>query len=452
MNSENTSNSRRDFIKKAGLGAATITLGGFAFPASSYARIRGANDRLNIAMIGCFRRFNAVMDSMPGLSGDLNISYVCDVDQKRMSDGQAKVNEKLGYLPKMEEDIRKILQDKSVDAVYLAIPDHWHAPAAMMALQAGKHVYLEKPCSHNPREGELLIDFQKKYNRVVQIGTQQRSSLESREIIDEIHNGLLGETYLGVAFYINNRGMVPLPQPVEPPPTLNWELFQGPAPRAQYMDVYFDYNWHWFWQYGTGETGNNAVHELDICRWALDVKYPKQVIVNAGKHHFKDDGWTMYDTMDASYIFDNGKTIKWDGKSRTNYKTYGLDRGSIIYGTNGTAVMTRNGYQVFDRDGKLVRERKAEEASQTTQAGGAGSMDGLHIGNFIQTIRGTAKEQHMPVSEGATSTLLGHLANISSRVNNAPLEINTENGHILNNENAMKLWQRDYEKGWEPHL
>ena len=215
------------------------------------------------------------MDSMPGLSGDLNISYVCDVDQKRMSDGQAKVNEKLGYLPKMEEDLRKILQDKSVDAVYLAIPDHWHAPAAFMALQAGKHVYLEKPCSHNPREGELLVDFQKKYNRVIQMGTQQRSAPESREIIDEIHNGLLGETYLGVAFYINSRGMVPLPQPVAPPPTLNWELFQGPAPRAQYMDIYFDYNWHWFWQYGTGETGNNAVHELDICRWALGCKVPE---------------------------------------------------------------------------------------------------------------------------------------------------------------------------------
>src|SRR5204862_57302 len=136
---ENSSNSRRDFSKKAGLGAATSRLGGLASPASSYARIKGANDRLNIARIGCFRRINAVMDSMPGLSNDLNISYVCDVDQKRMSDGQAKVNEKMGYLPKMEEDIRKILEDKSVDAVYLAIPDHWHVPAAIMALQAGKH-------------------------------------------------------------------------------------------------------------------------------------------------------------------------------------------------------------------------------------------------------------------------------------------------------------------------
>jgi predicted dehydrogenase len=451
MNKENTTNSRRDFIKKAGLGAATLSLGGLSFPASSYARIRGANDRLNIAMIGCYRRFNGVMESMPGLSNDVNIAWVCDVDQKRMADGQAKVIEKMGYSPAMQEDLRKILDDKSVDAVYIAIPDHWHAPAAYMAMQAGKHVYLEKPCCHNPREGELLVEFQKKYNKVVQMGTQQRSAVESREIIDEIHNGLLGETYLGVAFYINSRGMVPLPQQVAPPATLNWELFQGPAPRAPYMDIYFDYNWHWFWQYGTGETGNNAIHELDICRWALGLTYPRQVIVNAGKHHFKDDGWQMYDTMDATYLFDNGKTIKWDGKSRTSYKTFGTDRGSIIYGTSGTAMITRNGYQVYDREGKLVRERKAEEVSQTTQPGGAGSMDGLHIQNFIDTVRGKTCDQHMPITEGAISTLLGHLANISSRVT-SPLEIDPANGHILNNEKAMQLWQRQYEKGWEPKL
>jgi predicted dehydrogenase len=217
------------------------------------------------------------------------------------------------------------------------------------------------------------------------------------------------------------------------------------------MDVYFDYNWHWFWQYGTAETGNNAVHELDVCRWALQLDYPKKVFVVAGKEHYRDDGWTMYDTMDASFIFGNGKTIKWDGKSRTNYQTYGMDRGSIIYGSTGTAVINRNGYKVFDLQGNLTRERKSEETAQTTQPGGAGGMDGLHIMNFVNTIRGTAPLQHQPISEGAKSTLLGHLANISSRVN-SPLEIDDSNGHILNNPEAMKLWERTYEKGWEPKI
>jgi hypothetical protein len=159
----------------------------------------------------------------------------------------------------------------------------------------------------------------------------------------------------------------------------------------------------------------------------------------------------MYDTMDASFIFDQGRTIRWDGKSRTNYQTYGTDRGSIIYGSTGTVFITRNGYQVYDLAGKLTRERKAGETSQTTQPGGAGSMDGLHMMNFIDTIRGKAALQHQPIIEGAKSTLLGHLANISSRIK-APLEINSLNGRVLNNKPAMDLWGREYEKGWEPNL
>ncbi len=448
---KNHQESRRDFIRKSALGAASLAIGGSAFSASSSARIRGANDRLNVAMIGCYRRFGAYMESWPSLNDHLNIAWVCDVDQQRLTNAQAKVNATVGYQPKAGDDIRKILEDKSVDAVFIATPDHWHAPATFMALQAGKHVYLEKPCSHNPREGELLVEFQQKYNKVVQMGTQQRAAPETREIIAEIHKGLLGETYLGTAFYINNRPMVHLPKQVPPPQGLNWELFQGPAPRAPYMDIYFDYNWHWFWQYGTAETGNNAVHELDICRWALQLEFPQQVTVHAAKEHFKDDAWQMYDTMDASFLFANGKTIKWDGKSRNAYATYGTDRGSLIYGTNGTALLTRNGYKVFDRDGKLIRERKSSEVAQTTQAGGAGGMDALHIMNFVENIRGTAATQYQPIRSGATSTLLGHLANISYRVN-GPLELDTRNGHIMNNKAAMKLWSRQYEKGWEPKL
>jgi predicted dehydrogenase len=440
-------NSRREFIKKTSLTAASVAIAGIASPAS-FARIRGANDRLNIAFIGCYRRFNAYLDSLPALTNYLNVLYVCDVDQVRMADAQLKVLEKTGSAPKKEEDIRKILEDKTVDAVFIAMPDHWHATAAIMALKAGKHVYLEKPCAHNPREGELLVDFQKKYNKVVQMGTQQRSSLESREIINEIHKGIIGDAYMAKAFYSNGRGMVPLPKAVTPPETLNWELFQGPAPRETYMDIYFDYNWHWFWQYGTAETGNNAVHELDICRWALQKDYPAKVYVNAVKQHFKEDGWQMYDTMDASFVFEDGKSIQWDGKSRNNYQSYGTDRGSIIYGTTGTVTMTRNGYKVFDRDGKLVRERKTEETNQTTQPGGAGSLDALHIINFVDSIRGKAEKQHMKIDDGAKSTLMGHLANISYRVGE-PLEIDPMNGHVLNNAKAMKLWQRTYEKGWE---
>ncbi len=444
-------NSRRDFLKKAGLGAASLTLGGLGLSAASYKRVLGSNERMNIAIIGCYRRFDAYMETLPKLAGDINLAYVCDVDQVRLDRAAARVNESMGYMPGKEQDLRKILDDNKVDAIFNATPDHWHAPATFMALKAGKHVYLEKPCSHNPREGELLIEFQKKYNKVIQLGTQQRSAIESNEIIREIHAGIIGEPYMGLAFYSNSRGRVPDPQQVPPPASLNWELFQGPAPREPYMDIYFDYNWHWYWQYGTGETGNNAVHELDICRWALKLNYPKRVEVVARKQHFADDGWTMYDTMDATFMFGNGKIIKWDGKSRTNYYTYGMDRGSIIYGTKGTVIMNRNGYRVFDLAGKLTAERKSEDIAQTTQPGGAGGMDGIHIMNFVDVIRGKANKLNQPIDEGHKSTLLGHLANISYRVDEA-LDIDDSNGRIIKNKKASKLWSREYEKGWEPEL
>jgi predicted dehydrogenase len=448
---KNTSNSRRDFIKKSALGAAALTMGGLGLSTTSYSRIMGANDRVNIAFVGCFRRFDAVLSSLPGLKPHLKLAYVCDVDKIRLDRAVLRVSERMGEKPEKEEDLRKILEDKNVDAIINATPDHWHAPGTWMALQAGKHVYVEKPCSHNPREGELLVDFQKKYGKVVQMGNQQRSSVESQEIIQEIHNGIIGKAYKGVAFYSNNRGAIPLPAKATPPPSLNWDLFQGPAPRGEYMNLYFDYNWHWYWQFGTAETGNNATHELDICRWALQVEHPSQVFVDAGKHHFLNDGWGVYDTMDATFQYEGGKTIQWDGKSRTNFKTYGTDRGSIIYGSEGTVFINRDGYKLYDRDGKLLRERKMDGQNQSTELGGAGSLDGLHMLNFIDTIRGKAKAQHSPIAEGAKSTLLCHLANIGYRTGEI-LKTDPKTGRITNSKEAMKLWSRQYEKGWEPKL
>jgi predicted dehydrogenase len=381
----------------------------------------------------------------------LKLAYVCDVDKVRLDRAAQRANERMGEMPQKEEDIRKILEDKNVDAIMNATPDHWHAPGTWMALQAGKHVYVEKPCSHNPREGELLVDFQKKYGKVVQMGNQQRSSVESQEIIKEIHNGIIGKAYTGLAFYSNNRGAVPLPAKAAPPASLNWDLFQGPSPREEYVNIYFDYNWHWYWQFGTAETGNNATHELDICRWALQVEHPTQVAVQAAKYHFPNDGWGVYDTMDATFQYENGKTIKWDGRSRTNYRTYGSDRGSIIYGTEGTVFINRDGYKHYDLAGKLLRERKMEGQNQSTELGGAGSLDGLHIMNFIDTIRGKAQLQHSPIDEGAKSTLLCHLANIGYRTGEI-LKTDPKTGRITNSKEAMKLWSRQYEKGWEPKL
>lgn len=439
-------NSRRNFLKKTALGTTGVL---FGLPAKSYNRIIGANERIQVALLGCNRRFSALSASLAQL--DLvDMIYVCDVDSRRQEKAVTKVEELTGRRPKGEKDLRKIVEQKEVDAIFNATPDHWHVPAALMALQNGKHVYVEKPCSHNPKESEVLVAFQKKYNKLVQMGNQQRSAPETREIIQEIHKGAIGRAYTAKAFYNNARGRVPAAKKVAVPNWLDWELFQGPAPRTAFLDILGDYNWHWFWNWGTAETGNNAMHEVDIARWALQVKYPQSVWVNAAKQHFQDDPWVMYDTMDAHLMFPGNKTVQWDGKSRCGYGTYGhkRGRGTVIYGTEGAVYVDRSGYILYDRNGQVVRERKGAGDEAGIALGGGGGMTTLHIQNFLESIRGKA-QLHSPIEEGAISTQLCHYMNISYRTGNQRLEIDPTSGRFKRKKIQKKYWGRTYEKGWE---
>ncbi len=441
--------SRRDFVKKSALGAAALSIGGVGFPAASYRRIKGANDRLTVVLVGAGRRFPGYLDAMAKNKDNVHVAYLADVMKSRLEGGARKFSQAVGYTPGLLNDFRKALDDKKVDALFFAIPDHWHAPATWMALEAGKHVYVEKPLTHNPRETEVLWAYLKKYKKVVQMGNQQRSAPESIEAIQQIHEGVIGKPYLAKAFYTNARGRVKNPVPAAPPAGLDWDLFQGPAPRKPYVDNVFDYNWHWYgWRFGTAETGNNATHELDIARWALQVDYPAEAWVDAGKYHFTDDGWTMYDTMNATFKFDNGTTIMWDGESRNGYNTYGGGRGTIIYGTEGTFYIDRGGYRLYDRKGKLLKDSKSNLGEAGTALGGGGGMTTLHIENFFDAIRGKA-HLDSPIDEGGKSTFLCHLANIAYRAGKK-LEINTANGHIKEEEVMRKYWGRTYEPGWEP--
>jgi predicted dehydrogenase len=435
---------RRNFIKASALAGAGVSLG---MPAKSYARIMGANEKTNVAILGCYRRFGALANPLSAMK-DVNIKYVSDVDSRRQAKGMAAIQEMAGYATKGEKDIRKILDDKEVDAMFLAIPDHWHAPGTWMSLDAGKNVYVEKPASHNPNESELLIKLEKLYGKVVQMGNQQRSAPETIEIINEIHDGVIGKAYKAVAFYSNKRGRVQDASIVTPPEYLDWDLFQGPAPRQKYIDIVGDYNWHWFWQWGTAETGNNATHELDIARWALDVKYPVRAQVDSAKQHFVDDPWTMYDTMYATFEFEDGKTINWDGKSRNGYNTYGTGRGTIIYGSEGTVYVDRERYKLFDRDGKLIREKEGGKEGGIG-LGGGGDMTGAHVKNFLEAIRGKEK-QNSNIADGAISTNLCHYANISSKMGNASIDIDPMTGRFTDDKVMEKHWAREYEKGWEP--
>jgi len=439
----NNNNSRRDFVKKTSLGTLGLS---FAMSASSYSNIMGANDRINVCFMGLGRRVSAYY---PSLEKQYNsrLLYLCDPKQSQVDKVMGELSSKIDYKPKQEQDIRKILEDKKVDAIFVAPPDHWHAPATVMALDAGKHVYVEKPCAHNPNEADIMVARQRSTGKMVQMGNQQRSSEHTIKIIKDIHDGRIGTPYKAVAFYSNGRGEVPIQKKQAPPADLNWDLFQGPAPRRDYTHDTWNYNWHWYgWDYGTAETGNNSVHELDIARWALQVDYPKDLMVRASKSHFVDDGWEMYDTMYASFLFDNNNEIIWDGKSRNSFKTYGAGRGTIIYCTEGSVWVDRSYYELFDRKGNSI-EKSTETNEGGTALGGGGSTSTKHVVNFFSAIRGEAK-LNAPIHDGAISNHLALLANISYRVD-SPLSFDSKTGKVVNNPEAMKLWGREYEPGWE---
>ncbi|HZH71941.1 MAG TPA: Gfo/Idh/MocA family oxidoreductase [Mariniphaga sp.] len=443
---------RRDFLKKVAAGAAGVTLGGSAMgmPAASYKRIIGANDRLYVAIAGLGRRLGAYYAPIAQKEANVELVYLCDVMEKQRDRAQKNFSKHINYKPKSENDIRKVIDDKKVDVLFNATPDHWHTPGSVMAMKGGKHVYVEKPSSHNMFENELLVEAAKKYNKVVQMGNQQRSSDHTIEIINEIHNGVIGTPYKAQAFYVSARGEVPHQKKVAVPQGLDWELFQGPAPHREYTEETWDYNWHWYgWNYGTAEAGNNATHELDVARWALQVDLPFHVEVEADKRHFVDDGWEMYDTMDATFLFEGDKVIKWDGKSRSGYDTYGGGRGTIIYGSEGTVFVDRNKYMLYDRAGKMVKDNKSASQEAGTALGGGGDMTTGHVLNFFDAIRGKAKLT-APIDDANISMAMVHYSNIAYRIGRG-FDIDDKSGRMYDRD-AMKLWGREYEPGWEPTL
>jgi predicted dehydrogenase len=340
---------RREFIDAVAVGAAGIAL---APAAKSYARILGSNERLNFAVIGLNSRGYAHLASIKANKSAARIAYVCDVDNEVLQKFAGTTEREMGEPAGAERDFRKVLDSHDVDAITIATPDHWHAPMAIAGLQAGKHVYLEKPCSHNPAEGEMLVEAQQKYGKLVQLGTQQRSSPHTIEVIRKIRDGIIGKPYFAKAWYINTRKSIGHGKEIPVPSRLDWDLWQGPAPRRPYTDNVHPYNWHWFHTYGTGESLNNGTHEVDVCRWALGVDYPNRVTSSGGRYHFKDD-WQFYDTLVTSFEYDNS-LIAWEGKSCQGMKYYDRDRGSTIMGTTATVLFDRDGYEVYDLAGKKI--------------------------------------------------------------------------------------------------
>jgi len=444
--------SRRDFISKTLLSSAGLMLGKsvMSMSASSYNRIIGANDRINVALAGLGRRVGAYYDPMGRKEANVQVMYLCDVMQHQRERCLKEISKHITGKPALENDIRKVLDDKNVDVLVNATPDHWHTPGSILAMQAGKNVYVEKPCSHDMQENEWLVATAKKLNKVVQMGNQQRSSNHTIDIIDQIHKGVIGTAYKAVAFYSNSRGKVPNQTKVGVPTGLDWELWQGPAVRRDYTDNTWDYNWHWYgWNYGTAEAGNNATHELDVARWALGVDYPEYAEVEGAKRHFLSDGWEMYDTMLSTFRFPENKIIQWDGKSRNGYNTYGSDRGTIIFGSEGTVYVDRNKYKLMDRTGKLVKNFDSANHEAGNALGGGGDTTTAHMINFLNTIRGKDK-LHAPIADASISMAMVHYTNMAFRAAKG-FAVDPKTGRVEDAE-VQKLWGRQYASGWQPKV
>lgn len=436
---------RREFIDALAVGTTGLAL---SATAKSYGQIMGSNDRLNFAVIGLNGRAYAHLSSLKANKANARISHVCDVDSNILKKFATETEREMGAAPATDKDFRNILKEKDVDAITIATPDHWHAPMAILGLQAGKHVYVEKPCSHNPAEGAMLVQAQRKYGKLVQMGTQQRSSPHTIEIVDKIHNGTIGRAYYAKAWYSNVRKSIGTGKEAPVPSQLDWDLWQGPAPRQAYRDNVQPYNWHWFRVWGTGETLNNGTHEIDVCRWALGVDFPHSVASSGGRYHFKDD-WQFYDTLLTTFNYED-KMISWEGKCCEGMKLYGRDRGSVIMGTTGSVLVDRDGYEIYDLKGKKTDEFKVGSATSSSDLTGRDSMTDAHFANFIAGIR-TGAKLNAPIAVGNVAVTMLQLSNVSWEVNRR-LELDTADGKVKNDSEAMKMWGREYEHGWAPRV
>ena len=421
---------RRRFLQQSL--AAGMVAGCATFNKPAKVRAASANEKVVVGLMGCGRGKQLIQTFAP--SPNCHIEYVAETDSRRLAEGASLVTKLAGNNPQQVVDFRKILDDKKVDALIVAAPDHWHAPATIMACNAGKHVYCEKPASHNAQEGEWMVAAARKHNRVVQLGTQRRSEPSFVEGIKKLHGGAIGKPLFARSYYFNPRPSINKGQAAPVPEWLNYDLWQGPAPEREYRDNLIHYNWHWFWHWGTAELGNNGVHTIDIARWGLGVDYPTRVSTGGGRYRYDDDQETP-DTSVTTFDFGD-RSICWEGRSF--YKPIADEAPKFevgFYGDDGTLTVDRRTYKIYDPAGKLVEEQKFA------------SGDGPHVENFLECVK-TGARPNADIEEGHKSTLLCHLGNIAYR-RGETLHIDPVT-HKPTDSEAAKLWGREYRKGWEP--
>lgn len=371
---------------------------------------------------------------------DVRLAYLCDVDRQRL-DAAAKNVASIAAAPKTVGDLRQVLDDKQVDAVWIATPDHWHAPAALLALDAGKHVYVEKPCCHNVREGRLLIDAVRRSGKCLQVGTQSRSTECVREAIGRIHGGEIGEVLVAKAWNSQLRRSIGKSAPSEPPPHLDFDLWLGPAPKVDYRPNLLPGIWRWWYAFGCGDIGNDGVHDIDVACWGLGVEtHPSRVTCLGGKYFFDDDQ-QFPDTQYAVFEYASGQTgrtkqLVFEQRIWSPYVQEGYENGAAFYGTKGLMMIGHSvGWKLYGPRNKLLTER----------TGGADLP--AHHQNFLDCVRGEQTRLAADVEAGHRSAALVHLANIAARVGRA-LRFDPLQEQIADDAEANDLLRRDYRDHW----
>ena len=398
------------------------------------------NDRIRVACIGFHGRGNDHIRSYAKMP-DVEIAALCDIDESVLNKGVAEV-EKLGRpRPASYTDFRKLLEDKSIDAVSIATPNQHHTLQTIWACEAGKDVYVEKPCSYNMFEAEQIVAAAHKYGRVVQHGTQSRSSAALREAVDKLRDGIVGDVYMARGLCFKWRDTIGHAPEEAVPAGVHYDLWLGPAPVHAFTHNRFHYNWHWFWDYGNGDIGNQGIHQMDLARWGLGVKYPTKVSAMGGHFMFDDDQQTPNDLV-AMFEFEEGskkKSLVFEVRHWISNHEAGLGEkgdsntiGNIFYGSKG--------YLVFDGPGYRTYMGKEQEP------GPARAQGGNHYANFFNAMRSRKQaELNAPIEEGATSTMLVHLANISYRLGRT-LYFDAATMSCKGDEEANRMFTRDYRK------
>jgi predicted dehydrogenase len=395
---------------------------------------RGEAQRVRVAVMGVNNRGKQLLPPFLDCP-EVDITHICDPDSSVIPPALKVVTDRQRKEPRVVSDFRRALDDPSVDVLVCAAPDHWHALATILACQAGKDVYVEKPCAHNPMEGRRMIQAARANNRVVQVGTQRRSAEDLIAAVERVRAGRLGKVHLARAWITSVRPSIGHESPTTPPPSLDFDLWAGPAVSPRYQKNLVHYHWHWRWLYGTGECGNNGIHGLDIARWGLGVDSPQSVTSGGGKYHFDDDQETP-DTQFATFDFDHA-AIEWEHRTWTKRGLEGNEFGIVFYGTEATLVAVDSGWKIYE-DRKIVEEHPGTSHSDWVKR---------HVRNFLDCHQ-TRQRPNADIEIGHKSTLLCHLANIAWRTRST-IRFDGASETIQQNPAASALMSREYRRGYE---